>query len=54
MLLTVKDVQSLLKVSRQTAYELVNRKDFPKIRLGRAIRVPKAQLEKWIEQNLQK
>jgi predicted DNA-binding transcriptional regulator AlpA len=47
--LNVKDVQMFLRISRALAYQLVNRSDFPKIRIGNIIRVPKNELLKWIE-----
>lgn len=51
-MLTVKDVQRLLKISRPEAYRLVNQRGFPAIRFGRAIRVPKDALVHWIEAQL--
>ena len=42
-------VGKILGVSRKTAYELVNRDDFPKIRIGRRILVPIAGLERWVD-----
>jgi len=32
------------------AYELARRKDFPAIRIGRRIVIPKAAFERWLEQ----
>ncbi|MCL6559630.1 MAG: helix-turn-helix domain-containing protein [Firmicutes bacterium] len=46
--LTVKELQAALGISRPTAYELINTKDFPAVRIGRAVRIPKAALEKWL------
>ena len=46
----VKDLCALLQISRPTAYELVHREDFPKIRIGRRVLIPRAGLEKWLEE----
>jgi excisionase family DNA binding protein len=48
--LTVVEIGKRLKVSRATAYQLVAQPDFPKIRLGRAIRVPAEAFERWMEE----
>ena len=44
----VRDLQQALGVSRKTAYDLANRQDFPALRFGRAIRVSKAALVRWL------
>ena len=48
----VDDLCGLLSISRPTAYELVHKRDFPKIQVGRRILVPRAGLEKWLESQL--
>jgi excisionase family DNA binding protein len=48
--LTMRHVQQILGVSRVTAYELTHRHGFPVIRLGRSIRVPRAALIRWMDQ----
>ena len=35
LMLDVKDIQGILRISRGTAYELVNSKDFPSIKVKR-------------------
>lgn len=47
-LLTIPEVASRLRISRNLAYELAARGELPHIRLGRVIRVPRAALEDWI------
>lgn len=47
-LLTIKELQDYLKISRSKAYELVNEPEFPTLRIGKNIRIPKDQLEEWI------
>jgi len=49
LLLTVAETAELLRIGKNTAYELVHRQDFPAVRIGRVIRVPKDALLKWIE-----
>lgn len=51
-LLTVKELQDYLGVGRSKAYEIVNAPDFPVLRIGRNIRVPKDLLEEWIIENV--
>ena len=45
---TVAEVQKILKFGRKKTYELVNQPDFPKIRIGREIRIPKTEFEKFL------
>lgn len=47
--LTVPEVARLLRIGRAAAYELANRKDFPTIRVGRTIRIPREALFRWME-----
>ena len=49
LVLTVSDVQRMLGISRGTAYELAHRQDFPIVRIGRVIRVPRDAFLKWLE-----
>lgn len=49
LLLTVEELTRTLRISRTMAYELVNRRDFPAIHIGRAIRVPREALFQWLE-----
>jgi predicted DNA-binding transcriptional regulator AlpA len=39
-----------MDISLAKAYELVRRPDFPAIRIGRRIVVPKAAFERWLQQ----
>ena len=52
--ITVKELQSILKISKSQAYELTSLSDFPKIRIGRSIRIPQQELEKYLKHNLYK
>ncbi len=51
-LLTVDDLRVYLRIGRAKAYELVNEPDFPALRVGRSIRIPKDQLKSWITKNV--
>jgi excisionase family DNA binding protein len=48
VLLTVDETASLLRISRNLAYELIAQNRLPHIRLGRRILVPRRGLETWI------
>ena len=52
-MLTVEETQRRLGVSRTMAYQLVNQKGFPAIRVGRKILVPVRQLETWINEQVE-
>lgn len=45
---SVPEMAVALGVSAPKAYELVNRADFPKIRLGKKIVVPIQEFENWV------
>jgi excisionase family DNA binding protein len=47
--MTVVELQKALKLSRVKTYELVHQQNFPAIRLGKAIRIPRDGLMKWLE-----
>lgn len=51
---TVADVQKILKFSRKKTYALVNQPDFPKMKIGREIRIPKEEFEKFLKHLLYK
>ena len=47
--LTVKDIQNILKISQDMAYKIVNTDGFPSIKIGRTIRIPEEEFEKWVK-----
>jgi len=49
LLLRVHDVQKILNISRGKTYELVNSKDFPVIKIGRCLRIPRDAFREWVK-----
>lgn len=49
LFLSAKLVAQTLGVGRATAYELMNEKDFPAIRVGSRIVVPKEKFRQWVD-----
>lgn len=45
---TVQDVADILSISKPKAYELAHRADFPKIMIGRCIRIPVESFNIWL------
>jgi excisionase family DNA binding protein len=50
VMLTIGDVQRTLRCAKKTAYDLVHRADFPAMRLGRTIRVPREAFLRWLNE----
>ena len=51
MFLTVKDVQNILGIHNNSAYELVKQPGFPAVRVSdRRIVIPRDRFIKWIDQ----
>jgi excisionase family DNA binding protein len=48
---TLAELGEWLKVSRTTAYRLVSTREIPAYRIGRAMRVRRADIERWLEEN---
>jgi excisionase family DNA binding protein len=46
----VKEVAAMLGINTVKAYELARRQDFPAIKIGRRILVPKEAFHRWLEQ----
>lgn len=51
--LNVEEVRKILRLARPLVYQLVHRKDFPAMRFGRAIRIPRDAFLAWLEQQTQ-
>jgi excisionase family DNA binding protein len=50
--LTLKHVQEVLGISRPKTYELAHTRGFPVVRFGRAIRVPREALLRWLDEQV--
>jgi putative molybdopterin biosynthesis protein len=50
-LLRVEEVAELLGVHRCTVFELLRKQELPVLRIGRAVRIPRKALDKWIDDN---
>ena len=48
LLLNVKQLADLLGVSDSSVYELIQEDDFPSLRIGKRIVIPKEELRRWI------
>lgn len=48
---SVTEMARMIGISRPTAYELVQRSDFPVLRIGRRLLIPIKELETWLERN---
>lgn len=49
LVLNVQDIAGVLGVSKNTVYELVHSKDFPKITIGKQYRVPREKFIAWLD-----
>jgi putative molybdopterin biosynthesis protein len=47
-LLRPVEVQRLLRVGRSKVYEMIARGELPVVRIGRVVRIPRRELERWI------
>jgi len=48
-LLTVKEVAETLKVTERTVYNLIERGDIPRVKVGRAVRIRREDMKDYIE-----
>ena len=53
LMLAVPDVAAVLGISRAAAYELARSKDFPALRIGTRIVVPKDKFINWINRKVE-
>lgn len=51
-ILNARQLAAVLGISRAGAYNLLNNKSFPTLRIGGRLLVPKKQLVEWIEQTV--
>lgn len=52
MFLNVATVAKLLGISQSSGYELIHEKDFPAIKIGSRIVVPRDKLVAWLEEKM--
>lgn len=50
--MNVKEMAQVLGISLPKAYDLANREDFPALRLGRRIVIPKAEFKEWLSKTV--
>ncbi len=50
-MLTVSEVASHLRISKKQAYRLTSQQDFPAVRIGRRILIPKEQYMNWVNKH---
>lgn len=50
VVLTMKQVQDLLGISKLKTYELAHKEGFPVVRLGRSLRVPRDRFVMWLNE----
>ena len=51
LFLNAETVSQVLGVAPSSAYELMHEKDFPTLRIGNRIVVPKEQFVKWVKEH---
>ena len=54
LFLNAETLAKLLGVSVSSSYELMHEKDFPAIRIGSRLVVPKEKLQRWIDEKTEK
>ena len=52
LFLNAKMIAQLLGISSSSAYELFHEKDFPVLKVGSRMVVPKEKFRSWVEQNI--
>lgn len=50
MLMRVSEVAHELQLARSFVYELIQSGQLPAVRIGRSVRVPRAELEAWVRE----
>jgi DNA binding domain, excisionase family len=53
LLLTIPEVAKALSLGRTKVYELIWKEDLPVLKFGRAVRVSKEELQRWLEMRSQ-
>ena len=50
--LSAEDVAAVLGISRSNAYALLHREDFPTLKIGKRLLVPKDRFIRWISESV--
>ncbi len=53
LLLTVEETAQRLGIGKTLAWRLVQEGQLPSVRLGRCVRVPRRELEEWVQEHRQ-
>ena len=51
--LSAEDVAAVLGISRTNAYVLLHREDFPTLRIGKRLLVPRDRFIRWINESIE-
>ena len=54
VLYTIKDVQEILGIGRDSVYKLVKLPTFPVFRIGKKHLIPKKEFEQWVKNSIHK
>ncbi|MDQ2744600.1 MAG: helix-turn-helix domain-containing protein [Chloroflexota bacterium] len=52
VLLRLDEVREALAIGQSKLYQLIDSGEIPVVRIGRAVRVPRAEVERWITEHL--
>jgi excisionase family DNA binding protein len=50
LLLRAEDCAKVLGLGRSKVFEMIRRRELPVVRIGRSVRVPVGELERWIRE----
>jgi len=45
------EVRAILRIGRSKLYEMIAQGELPVVRIGRTIRIPRAELERWVAEH---
>lgn len=49
---TISEIQKMLRIGKNQAYDLCKQEGFPSIKLGNGYRIPKSEFEEWCKKKL--
>lgn len=52
LMLNAEDIKVVMNISRAGAYQLMHRKDFPTITVGKRLLTPRNEFISWMNQNI--